>query len=99
MVNIKILSYLPFIHVIIYKNIRHVHELFGQPSYMHILEICNSWKSNWRVACEKKLYPVIKAIVYENFMNIDIQWKKWYMYSHDFENHFQQQKSVYSGCQ
>jgi hypothetical protein len=34
MVNIKILSYLPSIDVIICKKIRHVHELFGQPSYI-----------------------------------------------------------------
>jgi hypothetical protein len=34
MVSIKILSYLPSIDVIIYKKITHVHELFGQPSYI-----------------------------------------------------------------
>jgi hypothetical protein len=43
--NIKIISYLPSIDVVIYKKIKHVHELFGQPSYTFKLSLfaCQFW--------------------------------------------------------
>jgi hypothetical protein len=49
MVNIKILSYLPSIDVIIYKKNRNVHELFGQPSYMAEFRQDSIWWNRWNI--------------------------------------------------